>query len=387
MKPEELKVESPITHMLLNKASYINIPMSGTFELTPMCNFSCKMCYVRKTPEEVKRHPRKMMTLDEWISLAQEAREAGMLYLLLTGGEPFAWPDFWKLYDVLCEMGFLITINSNGSLITDAVIERLKEHPPIRINITLYGYGDESYEKLCGVKGVFSRVDRAITELKKAGIFVKLNGTLTPENVQDMEACVRYAEERDLIYEINTYMFPPIRRDESLTGQNERFTPEEASYYRLKCFRLQYGEERYHEFMKSVVKGSAPPMGLDESCIDPRDGKIRCRAGKASFWVTWDGLITPCGMMPKPEVDLRGKAFSKAWKELVELSDRLVLSGVCQKCVNHSLCHACAAMAVAENGKADEIPVYLCRMVESIRKMAQLEMEGKPFPEKPIKVI
>lgn len=387
MKPAELKIESPITQKLLNKASYINIPMSGTFELTPMCNFSCKMCYVRKTAEEVRCHPRKMMTLEEWIQLAKEARDAGMLYLLLTGGEPFAWPDFWKLYDVLCDMGFLITINSNGSLITEEVIERLKEHPPIRINITLYGYGDESYEKLCGVKGVFRRVDRAITELQKAGIFVKLNGTLTPENVQDMEACVRYAEERNLIYEINTYMFPPIRRDESLAGQNERFTPEEAAYYRLKCYRLQYGQDRYHGFMESVVKGSAPPMGLDESCVDPRDGKIRCRAGKASFWVTWDGLITPCGMMPKPEVDIREASFAKTWEILTNKSRELSLSGVCQNCVNRSLCHACAAMSMAETGEADRIPVYLCQMVEAIRRMAQLEVAGKPFPEKPIKIM
>lgn len=387
MKPAELKVESPLTHMLLNKASYINIPMSGTFELTPMCNFSCKMCYVRKSLEEVKAHSRKMMTLEEWIELAKEARDAGMLYLLLTGGEPFAWPDFWKLYDVLCEMGFLITINTNGSLIDEQVIERLKEHPPIRINITLYGYGDESYEKLCGVKGVFGRVDQAITGLQEAGIYVKLNGTLTLDNVKDMEACVRYAESKDLIYEINTYMFPPIRRNENLVGENERFTPEEAAYNRLKCYRLQYGEERYHQFMQSVVKGSAPPMGLDESCIDPRDGKIRCRAGKASFWVTWDGLVTPCGMMPRPQIDVREQEFSKTWELLVQQSKALALSGICQNCANGSLCHACAAMAMAETGEAGGIPVYLCKMVEAIRKMAKLEVEGKPFPEEAIKTI
>lgn len=387
MDPTELKVESPITQMLLNKASYINLPMSGTFELTPMCNFSCKMCYVRKTAEEVRQHPRKMMTLNEWIQLAEEARDEGLLYLLLTGGEPFAWPHFWELYEVLCEMGFLITINSNGSLIDDKAIERLKQHPPIRINITLYGYGDESYEKLCGVKGQFSRVNSAIMMLQEAGISVKLNGTLTSENIKDLDACIHYANSKDLIYEINTYMFPPIRRDESLAGANERFTPEEASYYRLKSYRMQYGEERYQNFMKAVAKGSVPPMGLDESCVDPRDGKIRCRAGKASFWVTWDGKITPCGMMPKPAVELRGKTFAESWKELVDISNKLSLSGVCQKCANRSLCHACAAMAMAETGEADGMPVYLCRMVEVIRQMAQLEMEGKPFPEKPIKII
>lgn len=384
MKPEELKVESPITQMLLTKASYLKIPMSGTFELTPMCNFSCKMCYVRKTAEEVKHHTRKMMCLDDWIRLAEEAKKEGLLYLLLTGGEPLAWPQFWELYDVLSDMGFLITINTNGSLIDEAAIKRFSEKPPIRINITLYGYGDESYLNLCGQESVFSRVIDNIRKLMETGISVKLNGTLTPYNVADLEACITYADENDLIYEINTYMFPPIRRDESMAGINERFTPEEAAYYRLKSFKLQYGEERYHSFMRAVMEGSVPPMGLDESCIDPLDGEIRCRAGKASFWVTWDGQITPCGMMSKPSVDLRGKTFKTAWEELVEESEKLTLSGICLQCANKALCHACAAMAMAETGEANGIPVYLCRMVESMRQMAKIDVEGKPFPDAPI---
>ena len=60
-----------------------------------------------------------MMTLEQWIHLGQKARDAGMLYLLLTGGEPLLWPDFWELYDALYEMGLLIGINTNGSLIDD----------------------------------------------------------------------------------------------------------------------------------------------------------------------------------------------------------------------------------------------------------------------------
>ena len=88
-----------LTEYLYNKASGMRIPLSGTFELSPVCNFNCRMCYVRKTKEEVEKNARKILTLDDWLKIASEAREAGMLYLLLTGGEPFIWPDFWILYD------------------------------------------------------------------------------------------------------------------------------------------------------------------------------------------------------------------------------------------------------------------------------------------------
>lgn len=378
MDLKEVRYEAPLTKFLFSKASSAKLPLSGTFELSPVCNFACRMCYVRKTPQEVAAHDRPMMTLERWLQIAREARDQGMLYLLLTGGEPFLWPDFWTLYERLIQMGFLISINTNGSLIDQTAIERLRRNPPTRINITLYGASDENYYRLCRARGVFSRVDRAITGLKEAGILVKLNCSLTPFNAGDLEQMVRYAEERELILEANTYMFPPLRRDPTMVGRNQRFTPEEAARYHLLRYRLQYGDETYQSFLEHVVKGIAPPPGLDESCVDPLDGKIRCRAGKASFWITWDGWLTPCGMMPEPKIDLTGRAFSEAWQQLVRVSEQLTLSGVCTKCPNQQLCHSCAAMAMAETGSAAGIPRYLCEMVGQLKVLANQELSQQP---------
>ena len=374
MDLREVRYEAPLTQFLFQKASRSNIPLSGTFELTPQCNFACRICYVRLTAQQVEAHPRPAMTLEEWLKLAEEARDAGMLYLLLTGGEPFIWPDFWNLYERLSEMGFLISINSNGSCIDQAAIERLRQRPPVRINITLYGASDETYEELCGVKGMFSRVDQAITGLKAAGIMVKLNCSLTPHNAGDLEAINRYAVERGLILEVNTYMFPPLRRDPAQVGTNQRFTPEEAAWYHLKRYQLQYGQELYEKFLTDVAAGLAPPPGLDESCVDPLDGTIRCRAGKAAFWVTWDGYLTPCGMMPEPKTDLREGPFEESWRELVETSAALTLSGVCTQCENRQVCHSCAAMALAETGTASGIPKYLCEMALAMKELSRQEL-------------
>ena len=377
MDPKEVRVETPLTKYMFSKATKVKIPISGTFELSPVCNFQCRMCYVRKTACEVAVHDRPIMTLEQWLKIAEEAREAGMLYLLLTGGEPFLWPDFWKLYEELSHMGFLISINTNGSLIDERTIEKLKKMPPTRINITLYGANDISYQALCQTKGMFDRVDRAINGLRNAGITVKLNGSLTPQKAHDLEACVAYAKEQGLIYETNTYMFPPVRRDEHMVGQNERFTPKEAAYYRLESYRLQYGEELYYQFLQNIEDGYISPPGLDESCIDPRDGMIRCRAGKAAFWITWDGWLTPCGMMPEPKVELRNRIFQEAWKELTDISEKIHISGVCTGCSNQKMCHSCAAMAIAETGSTDEIPRYLCEMVFEMKKLASKQLVEK----------
>lgn len=365
----------PLTDFMFGKASRGRIPLSGTFELTPMCNFSCRMCYVRRTSTEVKASPRPMVTLQQWMKIAQEAYDAGMLHVLLTGGEPTLWPEFWTLYEKLVRMGFLVSINTNGSLLDDRAVEHLKELPPRRINITLYGANDETYERLCRIKGVFSKVDRAIMALKKAGIQVKLNCSLTPYNVCDLEEMVRYAQERELILDVAAYMFPPIRRDPSMTGKNERFTPKESAFYRLKTYHLQNGDERYRDYLQNILKGSAPPPGLDENCIDPIDGQIRCRAGKACFWITWDGWMTPCGMMNGPKIETAERSFKEAWKELNAVSDEIFLSGVCGKCPNMTLCHSCAAMAQAETGNISGIPTYLCETVLAMKEIAREEMD------------
>lgn len=368
-------VTSPLTDFMFYKADNAGIPLSGTFELTPLCNFSCRMCYVRKTAKEVRDSKRPMMTLDQWLTLAGEACDAGMLYLLLTGGEPTAWPDFWKLYEELIHMGLLVSINTNGSKLDDAAIQKLIQLPPRRVNLTLYGADDSTYENLCQVKNMFSKVDHSIHELLDAGIQVKLNCSLTPFNADDLEKLVAYAQERGLILDIATYMFPPLRRDESMVGSNERFTPEQAARYRLKAYQLQYGEEKYISFLRSIQNGSVAPPGLEEGCVDPVDGKIRCRAGKSSFWVTWDGWMTPCGMMTDPKMEIQDRPFRDVWQEVMEASHRIELSGVCGKCPNMQLCHACAAMAQTETGRFSGIPSYLCETVKEMKQLAEEQLQ------------
>lgn len=363
--------ESPLTEYMFYKAGRLGIPLSGTFELTPMCNFSCRMCYIRKTAEQVRNSKRPMRTLDQWLSLAEEPRDAGMLYLLLTGGEPMIWPGFWKLYEELSQMGLVVSINTNGSMLTDDAVRKLQMHPPRRVNITLYGANDSTYEKLCRVTNMFSTVDHSIMKLKEAGIQVKLNCSLTPYNSCDLEDMVAYAKERELILDIATYMFPPLRRNEAMVGQNERFTPEESAYYRLKAYQLQYDEDQYIKYLKMIQKGSVPATGTDESCIDPVDGKIRCRAGKASFWATWDGWLTPCGMMTEPEIDLDSRSFPETWKELMEVSGKVTVSGVCSNCLSLQICHSCAAMAQTETGTFSGIPSYLCATVREMKRLAE----------------
>lgn len=371
MNAPEYNAVRSVSDYLAQKAIRMKVPLSGTFELSPVCNFNCRMCYVRKSEREVAESPRGILALEDWLRIAREARDAGTLYLLLTGGEPLLWPEFWTLYEELADMGFLVSVNTNGSLIDEAAIARFRKRPPQKLNITLYGAGDETYRRLCGIDAVFTKVDEAVRSLIQNRIAVKLNCSLTPENAADLDWIVDYAKHREIPLTVATYMFPPIRRAPERIGVNERFTPEESARYLLRYLERDRGQEEYHRYLRSVLHDSVEPPGLDVGCVDPVDGKIRCRAGRASFWITWDGWLTPCGLMPEPKADLVGTPFPAAWKRITELSDALRLSGVCGDCPNLNICHPCAAMAYAETGSSQGIPVYMCRVTRELRKLAR----------------
>ena len=76
MKQPERYVEPRLTQYLFDRASRTLTPLSGTFELSPVCNLACKMCYVRKTPAEVAASPRPPVGLIQWLSIAEQARDA-----------------------------------------------------------------------------------------------------------------------------------------------------------------------------------------------------------------------------------------------------------------------------------------------------------------------
>lgn len=356
-----IPVEPPVTEYLHAKAARAHIPLSGSFELTPLCNMACKMCYVRMTKEQQEAvHP--LRTSREWLELANEAKKQGMLYLLLTGGEPFGRPDFREILSGLHQMGLIISINSNGTLIDEATVEWLKKTPPVRINITLYGASDAVYGRLCGNPCGFTQVTRAIELLRNAGISVKINCSLTPHNAEDIGEIISFCQRERLILQATSYMFPPLRRDASKVGQSERFSPEEAAYYSAKIESLQNGEEAYLEKMKEKrTEGLTGDTG--EDCLETEGEGIRCRAGKCSFWVTWDGRLLPCGMMPGETVEeVFSIGFEEAWKRAGEFAASIRLPARCSGCELRDQCKSCAAMVYTESGNFHTVPEYRCRM-------------------------
>lgn len=359
-----IPVEPAITEYLHAKAAKMGIPLSGTFELTPCCNMACKMCYVRMTKTE-QESISPLRTAKEWLELGLTARDSGLLYLLLTGGEPFLRPDFKEIFQGLHRMGLILSINSNGTLIDEDTVVWLKETPPTRVNITLYGASNETYARLCGNPQGYDQAVRGIRMLRKAGISVRINCSLTPYNAADLEGIYAFANQEGLLVQATGYMFPPLRRDESMVGTNERFTPQEAAYQSARIACMMNGEDWYLERMKHEL----PPIpGESDDCPDVgAEGEgIRCRAGKCSFWVTWNGGFMPCGMLPSNDApNVFDIGFEEAWNQTKACAAAIRLPAKCASCAARDNCKACAAMVFTETGNYHTVPEYRCEMTKA----------------------
>ena len=369
----QFPVESQLTEYLHSKAARAGIPLSGTFELTPCCNMACKMCYVRMTKQQ-QEQVAPLRTAGEWLALAEEAKKQGLVYLLLTGGEPFLRPDFREILSGLNKMGLFVSINSNGTLIDEEVISWLKQTPPTRVNVTLYGSSDATYERLCGNPNGFTQAVRGIRLLKAAGIVVKINCSITPYNVDDLDGIFAFAKQEGLLVQASSYMFPPLRRDTAMVGKNDRLTAEEAAYQSARIISLLNGDDYFLQQMENRATLSLSGDSVEDCPELPAEGEcIRCRAGKCSFWVTWDGRILPCGMFPGDDAEnVFETKFTDAWGRIKEAVATIRMPPKCSKCQMRDQCKACAAMALTETGRFDQVPEYRCQMMHAFDDASKL---------------
>lgn len=354
------------------KGRQLGLPIAGNFELTARCNFNCPMCYVHLSNEEVCARGGEL-TAKQWLKIAEQARDKGMIFALLTGGEPLVRKDFFEIYDGMRNMGLIVSINSNGSMLQGKILERFLETPPFRFNISLYGGCDETYRKMCGLP-VYSQVKENIRALRQAGVDVSLNLSITPYNRDDLEKIYADAVELNVNVKGSSYMYPPIRVNGGEYGCGNRLSAEESAVYSVAWDCLRFTPEQFDVRARNMAR----LINEDQDGCPVEEGEgVRCRAGGTSFWITWDGKMTPCGMMTEPVVYPLEVGFEAAWEELRGRVANIRTPAKCVSCDHREICGVCAAVCLSETGRFDAVPEYVCRRAEEIVKQTQLAWEER----------
>lgn len=363
---ESFESATTVERMLIEQAKAARVPINGSIELLPLCNMNCDMCYVRLSREEMENLG-CLRTVEEWLSLAEQMKHAGTLFLLLTGGEPLLYPGFKELYVKLLEMGMILTINTNGTLITEEWALFFSKYKPRRINITLYGADENAYTSLCHYPGGFHKVMEAIHLLKKHNIDVKLSSSLTPHNKNDMDKLIELGNELDIPVRVDTYMMPAERERNKPFNMQSRLSPTEAAYYRIATLKKEMPPTLFQKYKEQVIYEIE--HGSDQTYTDC----VSCMAGNCSFTINWQGEMRPCVVMSEPAVPVFETGFENAWNHLVQQTKQIRLNSKCKNCTLRPLCRTCAACALLECGSYEGIPDYMCAYAkESYQKLLQL---------------
>src|SRR5947208_11550262 len=106
------------------------IPLSGTIEVTRRCPLVCAHCY-NNLPMGDRRAQLEELTTAQHGEILDQLADMGCLWLLFTGGEIFARPDFLDIYAHAKRRGFLITLFTNGILISPRIADYLAEWRPL----------------------------------------------------------------------------------------------------------------------------------------------------------------------------------------------------------------------------------------------------------------
>ena len=330
------------------------VPIEVSIEVTHRCPLECQHCY-NNLPMSDPQARKSELSLDEYAHLLDELVQAGCLWILFTGGEIFARKDFLDIYTLAKKKGFLITLFTNGTMITPRIADHLAEYRPFAVEITLYGATRETYETLTRIPGSFDRCMNGIRLLMERGLPLKLKTVPTTVNYHEVYEMKRFAEE-ELGVE---FKFDPLvnpRTDCSQSPLDVRLTPEQAVALE---FRDPVRRNDYLRLLEDERAVAHIPMPAK---------RYTCGGGHNGCAVDPNGQMTICVLSHRDGYNLRQGSFREGWDGPLQQIRATPSKGetICTHCQIRSLCSMCPANGELENGDA-EAPVDFLYQVAHLR--------------------
>lgn len=327
------KPSADISHFLDSLTIKENIPLHAALELTPVCNFRCEFCYARVSPEELKRKNISVMGFDEWARYIDEFADMGSVFLQITGGECTLHPDFVKIYRYAYEKGFSINVFTNGSSITDEILDTFKEMPPARVFLTLYGNSPETYKRVTGGAAFYEKVKANVEKLRAAKIDLVLQFTISLDNYMDTEALYEYAASLGCEFRYTNNLAPSGNCTDEVYDQ-KKVKNDLLTDVSNRIWRKKRGIPQDAVIEKKHVVPVAP---------DPNKQGIKCNAGKNSCFIRHDGMMLSCNMFDAKAVDTHGRSLKDCYEELNKWASGVTRILECEGCIHAIHCTTCIA--------------------------------------------
>lgn len=324
------------------KTAQLRIPLVGSLDLTHRCNLRCVHCYLSGY---TGHRLQKEMETKQVLSVIDEITEAGCLYFLITGGEPLLRADFPTIYRHAKVKGLIVSVFTNGTLITDEILELFTDLPPNTIEISLYGATAATYENITRVPGSYKKCINGTQRLLDCKTHLRLKTILMDLNRNEFFDIENMAKEYGVPFRFDPAIFPCINGDN--TPLTLRVSPEDA--VEKEFSDTKRAEQRVKYFKRT--------QGLMLS-----DNLYQCGAGVTSFHIDPYGSLQPCLMIRNVSYDLSIGSFMEGWNDVIPQIRNLKAGNVyeCNTCEKRNLCDFCPAFFALENGADDIRSEYLC---------------------------
>lgn len=284
-------------------------------ELTSACNSKCLHCYAEcgpscVVPEQVPHH--------RWLSLIEEAKQAGATDIQFIGGEPLLYPAWRELVIKAHQLDYeCIEIFTNGTLVDDDCVDFFKQYN-VSIATTIYADNAETHDKITLQPNSFNKTMTAIKKIMDANIPLRIASIIMKDNEHEVGNILKLYEELGM-----KDAYPDVVRPTG-RGDDEHLLP---IHYR-----------------KPTIK---PPFYIDENTFVDAHHHHKCLAGKIA--VTTTGDVIPCifarnqlcgNILKKSLVEiLSGQPLTNCWYTTKDCINK------CSDCEYRYACSDCRPLA------------------------------------------
>ena len=270
--------------------------------------------------------------------------------LVLTGGEPLLYPHTLDFAEYASGKGLMVVIGTNGILLDNYMVGRLKEIGVSGVGISLDSIDPSIHDTFRGYPGAWRQAVEAIERCRRHGLPFQVHHSVMSFNWADVWEMVEFAHYKGARV-VNFFFMVCTGRGEKLTD----ITPEQYEEVLSALIDLQAKypgmmiRARCAPHFKRIAYQKDP-----HSPITKAEGYLGggCLAGSHYCRIAPDGEITPCPYMPLSVGNVRRDRFPEIWENAAVFRELRApqLKGKCGECEYEELCGGCRARPYADHG-------------------------------------
>ncbi|MDF2949575.1 MAG: Radical domain protein [Sedimentibacter sp.] len=156
-----------------------NIPPFLISSISSSCNLFCKGCYARANKSCGEGMDNNQLSTERWDGIFKEAKELGISFILLAGGEPLMRMDIIEKAAEIKEIIF--PVFTNGTIMNDSYLDLFNKNRNLIPIISVEGDQQQTDERRG--KGTYKALVNTMELLKEKGILFGASITVTTENL------------------------------------------------------------------------------------------------------------------------------------------------------------------------------------------------------------